>query len=643
MGQSDYFSCSNCGKNFTKDEFSQMEKAETPLLPNSQIIEVSAICPDCNKNSTCTVNLENGVLLPYALNVDDNCTKEMLKQKFNSEIRNFYEANEGPPPPDEFDDADYYTPYPLDDTVQPIQEEQSVAQGPTEPVSEGTQWIEDFKAKIKSIDKNLSEIERNNLIMEALKGIADKPSSAIDGCYAIIKDEFKLNARTIEAFRKDLNLFQDQKKKLAEKAMFDKLSAQPKELTEQEKAEALAFLQDPNILMRISKDMETTGEIVGERINRMMVYLACVSRKFSKPISLVIFGQSSSGKSFIANRVAEFIPDEDKFILSSSSPRAFDYMGEKLKHKFILIQEFEGIESVLPTIRILQSEGRLARLIPVKNPDDNTTSSDYKNIECPCSVIFTTTKESIHDENSTRIFELYSDETIKQTENIVQQSILKANIYNKTDEAKRKRIIDLHQNAQRLLEPIEVSIPYTEHLSFPKNTSRNRRDVERFIQLIKVVAFLRQKQKPTQTFNGKPFIEADLIDYGVAYEIGAYVLSATLDKISDRARKVLRVCCELADDLKKVGQTQFTVNQIQEKASDLKIDLHNRRDLYKQLDDLAEKEYLSCFQAHKGSVKNYTVIFNYARDDFGNLININAPEIKEIITPEELSQKLQTN
>ena len=504
-----------------------------------------------------------------------------------------------------------------------------------------------FKDKIKKIDKNLTDAERAVLIRNSLKLLVDQPSSDVEVCLKLVKDEFKLNARDIEAFRKDFNNIKASadaaKKQENAKQLLEKFGKKPKVLTEQEKEEALAYLKDPKLFENISKDLTFAGEIIGEETNKMMLYLASISIKFEKPISLVIFGKSSSGKSHLANAVAKFIPDEDTFILSSSTARAFDY-ADNLQHKFILVQEYEGIEDNLSTIRVLQSEGKLTRAVSVKSPDDATHKTIMVSNECSCSVVFTTTREDIHDENSTRIFELYADESIEQTENVVKNNILKSSLKYKNDEHKKKRIIELHKNVQRVLEPIEVDIPFAEHIKFPAKWTRNRRDSERFIQLIKAVAFLRQKQKQVKEINGKRYIEADDHDYEIAYSIGFKIISETLDHISDRARNVLRVCCELSDDLKKNGNTAvMTVKQIQEKASALGLDSEIGKNLYVQLDKLVEYEYLSDDSPKFQRKRYFTVIFPYARDESGEIINISTPKIKEITTPDQLREKLLTN
>lgn len=508
--------------------------------------------------------------------------------------------------------------------------------------------LDEFKFLIKKIDKNLPGIELMPQILKALITMIGEPMSDLQGCYKMVKSEFRLTDRDIEAFRKDLNDYKAQieldKKRKEYSDKIKQYNTPPKELTEQEKQEALAYLKDPDLINNISRDIGIAGEVVGEETNKMMLYLSAISRKFREPISVVIFGKSSSGKSLLANAISKFVPEEDKIILSSASSQAFNYMGDGLKHKFVLVQEWEGIEKILPTIRVLQSEGKLSRLVTIQNPDNKIPEAVNKPSDCPCSIVITTTKEGIHDENSTRIFELYADETVAQTRNVVNERRRKGHIKHCVDEKEKERILNLHHNIQRVLEPFTVDIPYAKHISFPERATRNRRDVERFFQLIRVVAFLRQKQKKIKLYKNKKYIEADLDDYKVAYHLGIPVIASTLDQISERAKTVLRVCCALKDDLKARGNQQpwFTPKAIQEKASSIEVDLDNYTDLSKQLKALTKYEYLELSQASKGARKFYTVLFNYVRDEAGNIINLGNRDVKDITTPVVLREKLSS-
>ena len=502
--------------------------------------------------------------------------------------------------------------------------------------------VELFTTAIRDIDKNLSKMEQFVGISNALDIIIDANQPMVQICFDNLKEEFGLIVRDIEAFRKELTAKKKEaarNRKIQEgNELIDQCNIKPKELTEQEKAAAIKWLKDPKLLDNIVSDIAKAGEIINEETNSMMLYLASVSRKLEKPLSLVIFGQSSSGKSYLANAIEQFIPPEDKFTLSSSSARAFEYLGEQLMHKCILIQEWEGIESILPTIRTLQSEGKLSRMSTVENPDDKSRIAIAKSFKCPCSVVVTTTKENIHDENSTRIFELYADESIQQTKKVVRATIDKENINHGIDKSLKEEVIELHRDAQRCLENIKVSVPYTDHLTFSSNATRNRRDSDRFMQLIKTIAFLRQKQKDVKVKGDTKYIEADLYDYEWAYRIGIGIIKNTINSISNRAKEVLTTCIALSEKLGK--GVPFTVKQIQEEAPNLGFDFGNRTDLYKQLKDLTEKEYLDYDQAKKNGVKYYRVAFNPVRNTAGQIINIDNPDIKEITTPDELKEKI---
>jgi DNA repair photolyase/energy-coupling factor transporter ATP-binding protein EcfA2 len=501
----------------------------------------------------------------------------------------------------------------------------------------------EFERAINNIDKELPVPELFKRISQTLEIIITESPPQIEAGYALLQKKFKLIARNIEAFRKEVNAKRERIEN--DKAMepvraID--SKPPKELSEDEKQEAVEYLKSPDLFKNISRDIAMAGEVIGEEANKMMLYLAATSRKFKNPISLAIFGKSSSGKSHLVNTIEKFMPEEETVVLSSMTPKALEYMEDQLRHKLLLIQEWEGLTEALPTLRTLQSEGKLARLHTAFDPIRKIRVARSDSMDCPCSVIVTTTKEGIHDENSTRIFELYADESIEQTRKVVRHTQLKADIRNRISQEQRDRTFRLHQNVQRVLEPVLVNIPFGAHLSFPAKTSRHRRDIKRFIGLIKTVAFLRQKQKEVIKTDGINRIDADLEDYRIAFKIGHDVMRATLNSISDRVKNALIACCELNDKyLATHRDSLFSVTEIQEAAQKLGLDFENRDDLYKQLDKLEEYEYVEKKQAGKNSTKYYKVCFAYERNDAGEIINIDTPDIKEILTPEQLEQKLR--
>jgi hypothetical protein len=107
----------------------------------------------------------------------------------------------------------------------------------------------------------------------------------------------------------------------------------------------------------------------------------------------------------------------------------------------------------------------------------------------------------------------------------------------------REKVLRLHKNAQRLLKPILVVNPHADKLTFLDAKLRTRRDHQKYLTLIRVVALLRQFQKPTRQVEhgGRviPYIEASKEDIAVANHLAAEVLGRSLDDLAPQTRRLL--------------------------------------------------------------------------------------------------------
>ena len=118
---------------------------------------------------------------------------------------------------------------------------------------------------------------------------------------------------------------------------------EPKEpaptMTPEEKDEALRLLRDPNLLDRIVADFD----VVGETTNKLVGYLAAVSRKLDQPLAIIIQSSSAAGKTSLMEAILAFVPPEDQVKYSAMTGQSLFYMGETdLKHKILAIVEEEG-------------------------------------------------------------------------------------------------------------------------------------------------------------------------------------------------------------------------------------------------------------------------------------------------------------
>jgi Mn-dependent DtxR family transcriptional regulator len=244
-------------------------------------------------------------------------------------------------------------------------------------------------------------------------------------------------------------------------------------------------------------------------------------------------------------------------------------------------------------------------------------------VEARAAFIEATTASSVNHENATRCFELTMDESVEQTRRIHErQRVLRTERGLKLKE-EAERIVRRHWNAQRLLEPVPVVIPYADRLSFPSAWMRTRRDHARFLNLIEVSAFLHQHQREREA----GAILAAVADYAVAYALGAEVLAETLTDV----RKPLREAFERIQALAEEGEGSVSRREIREALN--VPDSTVRR----WLGELVELEHLSVVAAEGGKAgQGRTVRYRPAE-------RVPKPgrEVVGLLTPDELRARLK--
>ncbi|MFA5507832.1 MAG: DNA primase, partial [Vulcanimicrobiota bacterium] len=139
-------------------------------------------------------------------------------------------------------------------------------------------------------------------------------------------------------------------------------------LTEDQKLEALEFLQAPDLVRRLQDDMDTLG-YVGESKGKLLAYLVGLSRKLENPLSAIIRSQSGAGKSGLSGLVALLTPPEDVVHYSRVSAHALAYAPkDAFKRKLLLMEERVGGEAADYYIRILQSSHKICQAVVIKDP-----------------------------------------------------------------------------------------------------------------------------------------------------------------------------------------------------------------------------------------------------------------------------------
>ncbi|MGH8702208.1 MAG: DNA primase, partial [Burkholderiales bacterium] len=186
------------------------------------------------------------------------------------------------------------------------------------------------------------------------------------------------------------------------------------------------------------------------------------------------------------------------------------YIGEtNLKHKVLAIVEEEGASRAAYALKLLQSEGELTIASTGKDPaTGNLVTQEYR-VEGPVALLATTTARDLDEELLNRCLVLAVDEGRDQTQAIHRLQRDRRTLEGLHARRAREALTARHQHAQRLLRALEVLNPYAQWLTFPDSSTRLRRDHEKYLTLIDVIAFLHQHQRPIRT----SLREGQLVEY----------------------------------------------------------------------------------------------------------------------------------
>jgi hypothetical protein len=309
-----------------------------------------------------------------------------------------------------------------------------------------------------------------------------------------------------------------------------------KELTKQEKAAALKFLKQENLIEKTSELIAESG-VVGETTNALLMYLIFTSRKRSTPLHIISLGASGTGKSHLQEKVAELIPEEDKIEITDLSENAFYYFERnQLQHKLILIEDLDGADTAFYPLRELQSKKRISKTIVKKLPNGKTQTVQLV-VEGPVSVAGCTTKEAIYEDNANRSFLIYIDDSKEQDEQIMnyQRQVSAGQI----DTEQEDKIKELLKNTQRVLRPIKVINPYAPYLQIPTEVFKPRRTNNHYLQFVEAITFYHQQQREEKVNKqtGEIYIETTLEDIRIANDLMKEVLLRKSDMLTGACRK----------------------------------------------------------------------------------------------------------
>ena len=335
------------------------------------------------------------------------------------------------------------------------------------------------------------------------------------------------------------------------------------QLSEQERERALSLLKDPALVERIVADFERVG-MVGEQSNCLIGYLAAVSRKLDRPLAVIVQSTSAAGKSALQEAVLSMVPEEERVSFSAMTGQSLFYMGESdLQHKVLAVAEEEGAERAAYALKLLQSEGELRIASTGKDGQTGRLVTHTYTVRGPVAIMLTTTTIDVDEELLNRCVVLSVDEEREQTRAIHERQRERETLDGLLAENERQGVVKLHQDAQRLLEPLAVVNPFARALTFSDARTRTRRDHMKYLTLIRAVALLHQHQRPRRTAATADggvltYIEATREDIVLANQLAHAVLGRSLDELPPGTRRLLSL---IEAHVERVAAEQGTVRE----------------------------------------------------------------------------------
>lgn len=326
------------------------------------------------------------------------------------------------------------------------------------------------------------------------------------------------------------------------------------------------LLQRPDMLMLIKRTLDKI--IVGEASTKLLVWLNNVCSKTPNDyVQQTITGPSTVGKSHIVHKTLDFIPRHWWREWGDISPTFLKYVPDQ-DFCLLVIQERRGGEGSASIIRLShRDDGGLRIGVTIRDKDTGEHTVLEKDLP-PRGVCTTTTDIMFNPEDASRNWMISLDDSYTQTEAIVKYKLNQAELPPKymRDAKLAEQMAKVVRCALRILEDqdgfdVLVSVPYASKLKpmFQARYLRLRRDVDKLLSIIRIIAILHQKQRPTFEVDGQRYVVALPQDALMAFTICTKQLEETITGVQRRLERVLNAIKEMV--LKDIEQiTHNTVS-----------------------------------------------------------------------------------
>jgi hypothetical protein len=331
-------------------------------------------------------------------------------------------------------------------------------------------------------------------------------------------------------------------------------------------AECEELATKPDILEEFKRDVGRV--VVGQDREAQIVYLASVTRFLCRPTSVVVKGPSGGGKTYVTMQSLAFRPPEAIYSISAMSPKTMAYDDEPMSYKHLVIYEATALEEdemLAYLVRTLLSEGHI-RYKFVDTGGEGSPEVKTLEREGPTGLFVTTTSDSLHPENETRMLSLYVNDSKAQTLAINRTTARKRRSRHRHEQGAGGPDLSRWHTLSRwiTLAGIKVAdIPYAEWLAdeIPPAAVRLRRDFEQVLNLCEAHAILHQANREINEWGE---IVASVEDYRAVRALLADLLSEQLESsVPSIVRETVEKLAELIQEKKDDEEEEKSISGVE--------------------------------------------------------------------------------
>lgn len=297
---------------------------------------------------------------------------------------------------------------------------------------------------------------------------------------------------------------------------------------------ALKLLRNPQFLYLAGRQVGEMG-VVRELLNRHVLFLAGLTRKFPRPVSVLYRGSSSTGKSTLVESVVQLFPPESVARRATLSARAPVYGRGIPGGKILYLREYRGSKDAMLLTRLMQSEGAIEHEYTDLAQAKKKRGTKVVRRKGVPVVLSTTTALELSPDDETRFLTLRADESSETTRAVIRAQFRMGSV------EKHPAELEVWHQAVRLLwrDIPEFSLPawletVADHI--PADDPRARRDVPRFLSLLQAVALcLSWSDGRRSPGVEKQPVEISFSDYCVAFLLLQQAFTSTYSRAHPQA------------------------------------------------------------------------------------------------------------